>query len=173
MGCQRPDLNSPTSSSSPANLCHRRQTTRSTRGSRKNADPPPHETFLLEGQIKSGLIQVSTGCDSQLCCWLLSLLLILQDKILPCPLLQEDRKCVLWVFLTPLFLHCGCPAVHGQCSTMHSMQRACPDGRYTDPRSTLPQAAPLSLGQDTPLCPGLRTRLAPHQLHSPADTQAP
>lgn len=82
----------------------------------------PHETFLLEGQIKSGLIQVSTGCDSQLCCWLLSLLLILQNKILPCPLLQEDRKCVSWGFFGPPLLALWMP-----CSTwtmQHNAQHA-------------------------------------------------
>lgn len=94
-----------------------------------------------------------------------------RTKSCPVHYFRKTENVFHGVFLAPLFLHCGCPAVHGQCSTMHSMQRACPDGRYTDPRSILPQTAPLSPGQDIPLCPGFHTRLAPHQVHCPADTQ--
>lgn len=121
-----------------------------------NADPPPHALSFQKESFKS-VTQDSAECDSQLCCWLLSLLLILQDKVMPHPLLQEKRKC-----FDPLFFHCGCPAVHGQCSTTRGMRRARPKGQHADPRSTPsqtqsvghPMAPPFSLGMGHGSPPG-------------------
>lgn len=94
MGWQRPDLHSSTPSSPPATLCHWGVDHRVHKRWQVNADPPAHDLSFQKESFKSGLIQDSTGCDRQLCCWVLSLPM-LQDKALLCSLLQEERKWVL------------------------------------------------------------------------------
>lgn len=143
MGCQRPGLHS----SAPSSLMPWEVDHRVPKRWQVTADPSAQYLSFQKESFKSGLIQESIGCDSQLCCWVLSLL-ILQDRALLCPLFQEKTK---WGFDS---FHCGCPAAHGQDRGLGLMadtqtpEALCPKPRAlpTPWKLPLPWAIPLRLG---------------------------
>lgn len=122
-----------------------------------NADPPAHDLCFQKESFKSGLIQYSSGCDRQLCCWVLSLPM-LQDKALLCPLLQEERKWVLTPSCTVDALQYMDNAESLSRGLTHRPQEcSAPNPEHWPPPWKLP--VPWAI----PLQPGILSRLMPHQ----------
>lgn len=128
--------------------------------------------------MKSCLILDSTGCYDKLCCWFLSLFLILQYKVLSCPILPEETK----QFSTPSSSTMDALMDDEQRSTTHGMPRICSKGQHTDPRDTHfipnPEDQPplgssrwIPWGQDIPLWLPFPTRHGDQHGMAPAGSQ--
>lgn len=139
---------------SPSSFVPRKLVSRAHRQEQINAGPPPHAPSFQKENPESSA-SFNTGANSQLCCWLLSLLPILRDGVSPCSPQSTTKEKKMQFDLLPVWMPClhddATPHIEGSCQGL----------ARSSPEHAAPILDPPCWERDIPPWLGLLARLSP------------